>query len=293
MNKPSPLLSHYRFPEGQLVLFESNWQAPSPTPSFGMHLPAEVGVVLSGRVNRYANGTRQQLPRGGLWITGSLEPHGYQGVRTRSRTAVFIIRPEFLFNLHIPGVQNNFWHTPLNTHPDDRPLLIDEEFARLAEQLIAAGGHGNRPTLHAAQIQMTLLNILLLANQLGSYKTVECSPMDAFERLRPAIELLDRSRHPIATAEAARLCRLSPSRFAQLCTQATGMSFSRYSLRYRLDQVAYDLRTSDILLDELADKWGFCDKSHLATRFKEHYNATPGAYRKRERKASSPARMPS
>jgi len=36
-------------------------------------------------------------------------------------------------------------------------------------------------------------------------------------------------------------------------------------------------------MDELAVKWGFSDKCHLANRFHEHYHAMPGAYRKRER----------
>ena len=280
MNNPMPLLSHYQFPDGQMVLFNSHDLAPTPNPVFGMHLPPEVGVVLSGHTSRYINGVRRDFPRGALFITSMLEPHGYKRLRVATTVAVFILRPDFLFNIRIPGVENHVWHAPFNTLPEDRPHLVNEEFARMVEQLIASNRADKRPALCAARIQTTLLSILLLANKLGVYAPGKSTTVVTFERLRPAIELIHSSRLPVTTAEAARLCRLSPSRFAQLFARATGLSFARYSLRYRLEQVAHDLKTTDILLDELAAKWGFSDKSHLANRFHEHYRTTPGAYRK-------------
>lgn len=74
-------------------------------------------------------------------------------------------------------------------------------------------------------------------------------------------------------------CKLSASRFFQLFEQATGQSFSKFSLRHRLSRVALELKQSGSSLDELAEKWGFANKSHLLHRSKEHYNITPASYR--------------
>ena len=286
MDIQKPFLSRYRFPENQRVLFETHVQSPTPEPVFGMHLPPEIGVVLEGCAARYSGGICHKLPRGGLWISGMLEPHGYQGVNFSVRTAVFILRPDFLFGIRVPGVDNHVWRAPFNTLPKDRPALVDGRFAALAEDLISSLKAGGSRALQSARIQLTLLNFLLLANTLGTYKAGRDERLASVERVRPAIEFIHASPKPVATGEAARLCKLSPSRFAQLFVRATGLSFARYSLRFRLEQAAHDLASTDILLDELADKWGFSDKSHLVNRFQEHYRVTPGEYRARGNKQS-------
>lgn len=273
-------LRRYEFENDQMVLFESHSHPLIPKPIFDMHLPPELGVVLSGKMARYTDGIRTELPRGGVWLANSLELHGRQAIEKNSRVAVFTISTDFFHNMVIPGVDNHFWQTPFNTPAALRPLLIDETFASLAERLISSLAAGGSQEILSAKIQLTLLEIILHVNQLGKFKTEGCTDVTDFGRLRPALDLIYRLNHPAGTAAAAKLCKLSVSRFSQLFLQATGMSFRKFSLRHRLSQVAHDLKSEHSSLDELADKWGFATKSHLLNRFKEHYNITPNLYRK-------------
>ncbi len=279
MKLPNPSLRHYHFLNENKVIFQANSHKLVPEPIFDMHLPLELGVVLSGKMARYNDGIYTELPRGGIWLAGILEPHGRQALIADSKVAVFIISADFFYETVIPGVDNFLWQSPFNTPAKDRPLLINEEFACLAERLSGILNKDDSHELHAAQTQITLLEIILHMHRLGSFKVAENAMVTDLGRLRPAFEFIYRSSEQIGPEDAARLCKLSLSRFSQLFVKATGLSFSKFSLRYRLSRVAQELKNNTNSLDALADEWGFSDKSHLVHRFKECYNVTPSMYR--------------
>jgi AraC-like DNA-binding protein len=281
MKTPNPALSHYQFSSDRMIIFQAHNHRLIPNPIFDMHLPTELGVVLSGKMARFSGTLRTELPRGGVWLGGILEPHGRQAIEDRSKVAVFIISTDFFHHTVIPGMNNHVWQAPFNTAPERRPILIDEEFALLAERLIAILEKGGAPAQQSGQIQLTLLEIILHLHRLGKFDDSPSATVSDFGRLRPALDLIYKSSKPVDTVEAAKLCKLSSSRFNQLFIQATRLSFSKFSLRHRLSQVAYELKNGINSLDELAEKWGFANKSHLVHRFKEHYNDTPNLYRKR------------
>lgn len=271
---------HYQFTDEKTIIFSSHSHPLIPKPVFDMHLPPELGVVLSGKMARFSGNVRTELPRGGVWVGGILEPHGRQAIEDNSKVAVFIISTDFFHQTVIPGIETHIWQAPFNTVPERRPLLVDEEFALLAERLIAILDKGDDTVKNSGQIQLTLLEIILHMHRLGKFDECASSTVSDFGRLRPALELIYRSSKPVDTADAAKLCKLSPSRFNQLFIQATRLSYSKFSLRHRLSQVARDLKKGTDSLDELAEKWGFANKSHLVHRFREHYNSTPILYRK-------------
>ncbi len=280
MKIPDLPLAHYKFSDEKMIIFSTSFHHPIPEPIFDLHLPAELGVVLSGKMARFSGNVRTELPRGGVWIGGILEPHGRQALEDNTQIAVFIISPDFFHQTVIPGISSNLWQAPFNTAPERRPLLIDEAFALFAEWLISILEKGADSVQQTGQIQLTLLEILLHMHRLGKFDDSASAAVSDFGCLRPALDLIYRSPKLVDTEEAVKLCKLSPSRFNQLFFQATGLSFSKFSLRHRLSQIAIDLRKGASSLDELAEKWGFANKSHLVHRFKEHYNTTPNLYRK-------------
>lgn len=276
-------LYHYPFETERPIIFQQHRHKLIPEPIHDIHLPLEVGVVLSGRMHRYNGNVKSTLERGGLWLAGVLEPHGRQAEIDGTEVAVFIISSEFFFNTALPGADHQLWLAPFNTAPEARPVLHDEEFARLAERLSQIMQREPREERATLQIQLTLLEIMLHANRLGNYPAGGRTTIHDYARLRPAVELIYRSPKPVNTSQAAALCELSTSRFSLLFRRVTGLSFSKFSLRYRLSRVADQLARDDLTLDELADAWGFSDKSHLAHRFKEYYSVTPATFRERSR----------
>ena len=283
-NKTNANLFHYKFADQQMINFSIHSHHLTPKPIFDMHLPPELGVVLSGRMARYTSGVYTELPRGGVWWAGMLEPHGRQALEENSKVAVFIIKTDFFFQTDIPNVDNRIWQAPFNTSVEHRPLLIYEDFAVLIERLEHLLTISKDDAVKAAQVQLTLLEIILHMNRIGSFNTSECSSANDIWRLRPAFDLIYKSSHPVDIGEAAKLCKMSPSKFSQLFAQVTSLSFSKFSLRHRINQVAHELKINNNSLDELSEKWGFANKSHLVHRFKEYYNVTPSAYRSRQDK---------
>jgi AraC-like DNA-binding protein len=280
-NRPVAALRHYGFTDDRPVRFNTKAHSLTDAPIYDMHVAPEIGVVLSGRVERYTSGIRSELPRGGLWIAGPLEPHGRQAMVPDSDIAVFIFSPDFLHRTAVPGVGNALLRLPFTTPAADRQVLVDETFARLCEQLIADLASEDNAAQAAARISLTLLNMILHASRLENFTGTEsAAPATAYQRLGPALDLVDADPQRVVTADAARACNLSVSRFTQLFRSATGQSFRQYSLRYRLSRVAEKLRTSEQGLDQLAEDWGFSDKSHLVHRFREHYSVTPDVYRR-------------
>lgn len=275
-----PVLVRYDFSDKAPIIFGCVSHAPMPEPIYDMHLSFELGVVISGSMDRYSDNLRFELQRGGVWLTGMLEPHGRNPLTPDCKVAVFIISPEFFSSTVISHINSRIWEKPFNTSPESRPMLVDEKFALMAENLLELVEADSSSELKEAQIQLTLLEIILHINRIGTFETGNESTPTDLRRLQPAFELIFNSSNPVSTPEAAALCKLSSSVFAQLFIQATGQSFRKFSLRYRLSQVAAELKNSDLSLDELAVKWGFTDKSHLANRFKENYKTTPTLYRK-------------
>ncbi len=279
-DKNDPVLNHYDFSNESPVIFNKYRLKLTPGPIFDMHLPFEMGIVLKGRMARYSGSVYFELQRGGVWFTGMLEPHGRQALEAGTEVAVFLISPDFFSSPVIPYVDNRIWQIPFNTPAKLRPILIKEEFAGFGERLLEQLGNTPSFALRSAQIQLVLLEILLHVNRLAEFKKGSLNTVSGFRRLRPALNLVFRSSQPVNTVDAAKLCKLSASRFSQLFNQAIGQSFRKFSLKYRLSQVALELKRSSKSLDELAEKWGFTDKSHLAHRFKDYFNTTPASYRK-------------
>ena len=281
MNKKDAILCHYKFSNQKPVIFGVHEHKLTPGAIFDMHLSPEIGVVLSGKMARYSGDAYSELTRGGIWMTGMLEPHGREALEPGSKTATFIISPDFFANTNIPGIDNHIWQLPFNTPSRKRPLLIYEEFVLIVERLINFMNSDMPDLFKHAQTNFTLLEIILRVNQLGKFKAGRKNRyVSDLRRLQPALQLIFNSSQPVNTDKAASLCKLSPSRFSQLFAAATGQSFSKFSLRHRLSQVAHELKNTTLALDELAEKWGFSDKSHLVHRFKEHYKITPVLYRK-------------
>ena len=89
---------------------------------------------------------------------------------------------------------------------------------------------------------------------------------DDYRRLLPVLEKLGNKM--LSLEEGAKLCNLSVSRFSVLFKNFSGLSFGRYERNFRLNGAAGTIRRG-ATLKEAAEKWDFCDKSHLARLLKE------------------------
>ena len=88
---------------------------------------------------------------------------------------------------------------------------------------------------------------------------------DDYCRLLPVLEKLGSKM--ITLNDAARICNLSTSRFSALFKNFSGLSFGKYERNFRLNGAAGDIRRG-ATIKEAAERWDFCDKSHLSRLLK-------------------------
>lgn len=89
----------------------------------------------------------------------------------------------------------------------------------------------------------------------------------------------------VPIAEVAALTHLSVSNFNQKFKHFFGKPFHSYILSKKIEATCYLLKTTDLSLQDIAERLNFNSASHLLTTFKRIKKNTPGEYRLSHSKA--------
>lgn len=98
-------------------------------------------------------------------------------------------------------------------------------------------------------------------------------------QLRTAKQLmLDRLDTCVSVTEIAEACALSRSHFSRMFKESTRMSPQQWLREQRVIKSRELLKTSTMLLAEIALACGFCDQSHFCRTFVKAEGMTPKAW---------------
>lgn len=98
-------------------------------------------------------------------------------------------------------------------------------------------------------------------------------------QLRTATQLmLDRLDTCVSVTEIAQACALSRSHFSRMFKESTRMSPQQWLREQRVIKSRELLKTSTMLLVEIALACGFCDQSHFCRTFVRAEGMTPKAW---------------
>lgn len=98
-------------------------------------------------------------------------------------------------------------------------------------------------------------------------------------QLRTATQLmLDRLDTCLSVTEIAEACALSRSHFSRMFKESTRMSPQQWLREQRVMKSRELLKTSTMLLAEIALECGFCDQSHFCRTFVKAEGMTPKAW---------------
>ncbi len=246
-----------------------------------MHWELELGVVLSGSMERVTREWVSPVDPGMVWLCGSWEPHGYRIVRAPCSVVVFVVNPVYLARLSLDSCGDTRLYTPFAVPAEHRPQVP----AGLREPLLTSMAHagGSMHLNDRAWLSLALQQCLLYSTENWNAPPVQGRAEDRFSRLMPALTLAFGSRCHVGIVQAARACGLSRNAFASVFSRATGLTFADFALRRRLRGAAQALAHTDQPVKTIAADWGFADSSHLVKSFEQHYGLTPGAYRRGRR----------
>jgi AraC-like DNA-binding protein len=88
----------------------------------------------------------------------------------------------------------------------------------------------------------------------------------------------ERMSEPLTVADLAEFVSMSPSAFATLFREVTGLSPYQFVKRMRLDRARCLLIDGDDSVGEVARAVGYGSISHFINEFKRHFGVTPRAY---------------
>ncbi len=89
----------------------------------------------------------------------------------------------------------------------------------------------------------------------------------------------DHCDRDITLTDVAKAAWLSPTYFSRLFVQTTGIHFSDYLRRCRLEKAKDLLATDTLSVKEIAAAAGFRSTAYFIKLFSEAYGMTPGKYR--------------
>jgi AraC-like DNA-binding protein len=251
---------------------------------YDIHVGMEIGICLSGCSRRWFGSHTFQVDRGQVWFAGLWEPHGFEVTKPPARHMVIEIIPEFL---DTPEPFTSFdWLKIFKVSPDRRPNAAtkeDRDFALAHAQQLLKVIRGEDDPNWLIRTRLILQDFLLYFNERiaeagKTEKRIE--PFHQRQKLLPALMLLEQCRcQDVSIVQAAREAHMGRSSFSQMFRSAMGVSFGKYCQRRRLAGAIYDLRSTDLKLAAIAQRWGFCDAAHFVRLFKSAMFMTPSEYR--------------
>jgi AraC-like DNA-binding protein len=246
---------------------------------FDMHYALELGIVLSGCMERQYHQHRRVLDAGQVWLCGAWEPHGWRVMQGPCRAVVVSIFPPALASAGIAELASFDWQAPFLLPAAARPEVPGESRAAVLELGQELCESVDLPTPQRLLQQRMLVYQLLLELPSTARAADAPLPHDTWTRINRAVELVLRERRYVSSSEAARECALSHKALNLLFGRAVGVSFSKFALRYRLQGAASRLLESRDPVKAIAHDWGFVDASHFHACFRASYGCSPARYR--------------
>ncbi len=158
-----------------------------------------------------------------------------------------------------------------------RGTELNQLLAEHMQELIE--NRSERDSTYTLMIRSHLLAILYYLLSTADIREAKV-PSISYDSLKPALqyiqEFYDRD---ITVHQAAELCCFSDSYFMKLFRELTGISFTQYLKRLRLEKAEALLRKGQ-RVGEAAERVGFRNLSYFSRAFQSQYGVTPSQYRK-------------
>lgn len=169
-----------------------------------------------------------------------------------------------------------------------------EEFSRITQKILSWGAQINLKSLEEAYFQTRVLNkeqydamIQLLstfAEHLGTISNsieIDESAADPEIVANAKHYIMDRFHEPMSLDDAAQAVNTSTRHFCKVFKKATGITFTDYLSRVRVEKAKNLLQNPNVRISEVAFDVGFESLSQFNRSFKRVTDMSPSTYRKK------------
>lgn len=136
---------------------------------------------------------------------------------------------------------------------------------------------------------ITQLCVLLLRSSRKYSGEVESADGNYHSLIRQAVLYIrNHYRGPITVEEVAKVVHLTPNYFSECFKKQTGVKFSSYVQKLRLEFAVSLLKMSDLSVKQVADQSGFNSAAYFSNAFKDSFGISPEQFRKSNMRTVSP-----
>jgi len=237
-----------------------------------MHDFVEIEYVLSGRGVQTINGKEYAVKRGDFIYLEKGDYHTYctdSAMEVLNVVFYYSVFDEISDILQLYTVQD-FASLPTIMHMNSTDMLYVEDLLLKAEKEFDDEKVGY---YHILKSYLIILLIYLQRNV--------SEPQFVRNYKMPAIlEYIDRDFVHINIADIAETFGYAKNYFTKLFKRETGLNFTEYVNKKRINKAIELLVTSDESVDVICNEIGFRDKKHFYELFRRYIGTTPSAIRK-------------
>lgn len=138
----------------------------------------------------------------------------------------------------------------------------------------------NEPNSISFRVNLHINGLIIFALQKISPVHWQFPEID--ERVIKIMNYVDKNlSHELTNAELARESNLATNSFARIFKESINVPVQQYIQHKRIEKAIMLIHHSDIGVDEIATRCGFCDRHHFSKVFKKHTGLPPITYKKK------------
>lgn len=306
------------WPEGTLVSVFVTDELVGIDREAEIHRAFELACIVRGKQVRHLPGFHAVMGPGDVCLVPPWEAHSWRTMESHTVALSVHFLPQFLGEEMIGNASwLSLFACPPEQRPrtvDEQmrqeiltfvqflsrgtPTYTWYERRRLPQQRRSAGklvqivyqtvpGGNDLPPAWQEAVRHDLVRILIALYRGWSHRTARTglanTTVGDLSAVMPAISLTMHGESPVARVSlehAAEACNLSVTHFRRLFRRTMGITFARFELHQRLAEAERLLHSTDLTLEQIAEKCAFTDASHLSRLFKRLHGHTAAQHRK-------------
>jgi AraC-like DNA-binding protein len=269
----------------QIVLKEVLDRCPRPMHS---HTFFELVYIVQGTGLQYINDTSIRYRPGHLFLLTPADAHCFE---IDEPTQFLFIRFNDLHirsrkldpdeKLRLGFILKNANHEPgcILQHAADRTVVKSILEAVINEQ-------HNRHLYHGELVQHFVSTLIMIVARNIASSLPEKVDETTEEKTLDILQYIQANIHQPEHIRAEHISQhfgISETYLGRYFKKHVNETMQQYIINYKLKLVEHRLLHSNMRMNEIADEFGFTDKSHLNRIFKKHKGINPGEFKKQQR----------
>ena len=245
------------------------------------HEELEITYNINGRGLYYIDGCWIQGETGRLIVINSESVHriepDFSSMGDGIHAVTVLLHPKFLEENFPKYKEFLFANDKRQTRTEIQDIMMKLSECGLREEI--------RPHEYPFYVKGLLLQLLYYMQEEGmirrdeAFSTEQCASIANLKKILSYVE--EHYSEPIFQADVAERFHFTQQYFSRYFKKNTGITFTEYVMRYRIQQARKSLVESDKRILDIALENGFTDERRFITTFKKFYQETPFQYRKK------------